>query len=97
MADADDINTNDLPSHPEYMLTTVDNPYDPWTQWDLWFAWDAQAGYHSPGLLARIARTSPDLSEADQSLALQDAIDEIVRENVRGVHMKVREGQVHVS
>ena len=78
-----------LPSHPEYMLTTVDNPFDPWTQWDEWFAWDQQAGYHTPGLLARVARTSDDLSEADQSLAIQQAIDEIVQEDVLGVLRKV--------
>jgi hypothetical protein len=76
------------------MLTTVDNPYDPWTQWDEWFAWDQDAGYHTPGLLARVARTSDDLSEADQSIAVQDAIDEVVRENVLGVHRKVLQGEM---
>ena len=86
-----------LPSRPEYMLTTVDNPYDPWTQWDQWFAWDQSAGYHTPGLLARVARTADDLSEADQHLAIQEAIDEIVRENVLGVLRKVREGEVKSS
>lgn len=86
--------TNDLPSRPEYMLTTVDNPFDPWTQWDEWFSWDQAAGYCTPGLLARVARLSDDLSEADQYLAIQDAIDEIVKENVLGVSKKVREGEL---
>lgn len=84
----------DLPSHPEYMLTTVDNPFDPWTQWDEWFAWDMNAGYHTPGLLDRVARVGDDLSDADQSVAIQEAIDEIVRENVLGVHRKVKRGEV---
>jgi hypothetical protein len=79
---------------PEYMLTTVDNPYDPWTQWDEWFAWDQAAGYHTPGLLDRIVRTSDDLSDGDQHQAIQEAIDEIVRENVLGVLRKVKEGEV---
>lgn len=83
----------DLPSRAEYMLTTVDNPYDPWAQWDEWYAWDQSAGYHTPGLLARVARTSDDLSEADQHLAIQEAIDEIVQENVLGVSKKVKEGE----
>lgn len=83
----------DLPSRPEYMLTTVDNPYDPFTEWDEWFLWDSRAGYHTPGLLARIANASTDLSEADQYLAIQVAMDEIVRENVLGVHRKVRRGE----
>ena len=72
----------------------MDNPFDPWTQWDEWFAWDLNAGYNTPGLLARVARSSSNLSEADQSLAIQQAIDEIVRENVLGLHRKVKHGEV---
>lgn len=73
----------------EYMLTTVDNPFDPFTQWHEWLAWDTNAGYFTPGLLDRIAKTSPDMSEADQHDAIQDAIDEVVRFNVSGMHRKV--------
>lgn len=84
----------DMPSRPEYMLTTVDNPFDPFTQFDEWYAWDQTAGYHTPGLLARVARIGDDLSEADQHLAIQTAIDEIVQENVLGVFMKVLRNEV---
>jgi len=86
-----DIDTSS--AKPEYMLTTFDNPYDPWTQWDEWFAWDQNAGYNTPGLLARVARLSDDLSEADQHIAIQQAIDEIVYENVLGVSRKLKEGE----
>lgn len=78
----------------EYMLTTVDNPFDPFTQFDQWFAYDKQLGYDTPGYLARIAISSDDLSEVDEFVVIQDAIDEIVRENVFGVHRKVKRGQV---
>ena len=71
------------------MLTTIDNPYDPFTNYDEWFAHDAALGYHTPGLLARIAVVSNELSESDQLLAIERAIDEIVSENVLGVHKKV--------
>ncbi len=75
--------------HEECMLTTVDNPYDPFTQYDEWYAFDYAAGYHTPSFLARIVKTSDELSEADQQLAICDAIDEIVKENVLGVYRKV--------
>lgn len=71
------------------MLTTVDNPYDPFTQYEEWYAFDIRAGYHSTELLARIVVTSDELSDADQSVAIELAIDEIVRENVSGMHRKV--------
>lgn len=87
----------ELPSRPEYMLTTVDNPYDPWSQWDEWYVWDMNAGYHTPGLLARVVRTSDDLSEADHHRAIQEAIEEIVKENVLGVHRKVLKGEMDTN
>lgn len=71
-----------------YMLTTTDNPFSPVTQYDAWLTWD-MANYNTNSLLARVVRTSPDLSEADQELAIQQAIDEIVTENVSGKHTKV--------
>lgn len=81
----------------EHMLTTVDNPFDPFTQFDAWRVWDETAGYHTLSFLARIARTSDELSEADQSLAIEQAIDEIVRENVSGVHRKVKAGELTLA
>lgn len=73
----------------EYMLTTVDNPFNPFTQWDAWFSYDRAMGYNTPSLLARVVALSDEMSEADQALAIQVGIDEIVRENVSGLHRKV--------
>ena len=70
-------------------LTTVDNPWNPFTEYDEWYLFDTQRGYNSPALLARVAITSDELSDADQALAIEQAIDEIVRENVSGMHRKV--------
>jgi hypothetical protein len=78
---------------PEYMLTTFDNPFDPFTQWDEWFAWDTTAGYNTSGLLARISYLSDEISDVDQFWAIQNAIDEIVRENVSGMHRKIKRGE----
>lgn len=71
------------------MLTTVDNPFSPHTQFREWYTYDVNKGYNTLGLLARIVKSSPNLSEADQDLAIQNAMDEIVEENVLGVHRKV--------
>jgi hypothetical protein len=71
------------------MLTTVDNPHSPFDNFDEWYAWDARAGYHTPGYLARIVVTSPDLSSADEELAIEQGIDEIIREDPTGMYIKV--------
>ena len=73
----------------EYMLTTVDNPFDPFTQFDEWLAYDIKMGYNTSAFLARIAKVSNELSLPDQDIAIQDAIDEIVNENVLGMWKKV--------
>lgn len=73
----------------ESMLTTVDNPYDPFTQYDEWRAYDEAHGYYTSEFLARIVRTSDEMSDTDQSVAIELAIDEIVQENVLGRYRKV--------
>ena len=39
----------------EYMITTSDNPFNPFTQWDDWYLYDLQKGYCTCERLARIA------------------------------------------
>lgn len=71
------------------MLTTVDNPFDPITQFDDWYEYDESKGYCTSGYVARIAKTSDDLSKNDQDLAIQEAIDEIISMNPDGFYKKV--------
>lgn len=72
-----------------WMLTTIDNPFNPFSHYDEWDQWDRSRSYHTNALFARICRASDEMSEADQAFAEQTAIDEIVRENVSGMHTKV--------
>jgi hypothetical protein len=71
------------------MLTTVDNPYDPFDQFDLWYQFDLAHGYNSTGLLARLAYTSTELSEVVYQAEQERAIDRVVALNPFGVHRKV--------
>lgn len=73
----------------QHMLTTTDNPFNPFTQFDEWYAYDESRGHHTTSLLARVVKSSYDLSEADQDAAIEAAIEEIVRENVSGRHLRV--------
>lgn len=73
----------------DYMLSTSDNPFSPYTQWEQWYAHDAAAGYHTPSYLARIVRTSHDLSDSDQHLAIREGIEEILHHNLTGTYIKV--------
>ena len=73
----------------DHMLTTIDNPFSPFTEFQAWYSFDLAHGSDTPGFLARIVNTSDGLSETDQAQAIEFAIDEIVKENVNGVYKKV--------
>lgn len=60
------------------MLTTTDNPFDPFDQWDDWRRYDEDHHYFTCAYLARMTDSSPELSEADQELAILTAIYKIV-------------------
>jgi hypothetical protein len=62
----------------QMMLTTADNPYDPFTHWAEWYAFDISHGYDTSGYLARVLVSSDELSQADQSTALIDAMNSII-------------------
>ena len=73
----------------DMMLTTIDNPFDPFVQWDQWKRFDEDMKYFTCNYLARISKTSDDLSDADYSKAVDDAINEIVSFNINGMYRKV--------
>lgn len=81
----------------EHLLTTTDNPYNPFTEWDEWLAYDTQVGHHTLALLARITVTSDDLSELDQSQAIDTAMEEIVDENASGMHILIDDTTVLIN
>lgn len=76
------------------MLTTIDNPFNPFTEFREWYEYDEAVGYHTSSLLARISMNSIELSTKDQETITNEAIDEIIRENVSGMHKKVTEKSI---
>lgn len=85
-------NTNNLISNGSISycaLTTFDNPYDPFTQFLKWFLFDTSKGYNSCQYLARIARTSDELSEIENAKEVERAIDEIISYDFRNIYKKV--------
>lgn len=61
-----------------FMITTVDNPYDPRTDFGAWYMWDTGQGYNTSAYLARVAAVADDFPEVVQDRMIEEAIDEIV-------------------
>lgn len=72
------------------MLTTKDNPYDPFNQFDSWFTYDVTNGYNTCGYLARIAKTSDALTEPENNAEIERAIDEIIKYDFMDLYRKVK-------
>ena len=74
----------------EYMLTTIDNPFDPFEQFTSWFLFDVEKGYYSCSRLARIANLSDELSEKEVDEEIERAIDEIIKYDFTNIYKKVK-------
>ena len=71
------------------MLTTVDNPFDPFEQFTSWFLFDVEKGYNSCGKLARIANVSEDMSETEFNNEIDLAIDKLIKVDFLDIYKKV--------
>ena len=70
-------------------LTTIDNPFNPFSDFTQWFLYDEKKGYHSTAYLGRIARTSDQLSEEENDKETERAIDEIIKYDELGIYKKI--------
>ena len=73
----------------ECMLTTIDNPYDPFEQFTSWYLFDIGKGYNTSSYLARIAKLSNSLSQKEEDLEIERAIDEIIKYDFQNIYKKV--------
>lgn len=73
----------------ECALTTIDNPYNPFTQFDDWLMFDIEKGYDCCGKLDRIAKVSDEMSSEEQKAVIESAIDEIIKYDFLNIYQKV--------
>ena len=73
----------------EFRLTTIDNPFDPFTQFDEWFLFDTEKGYNSCSKLDRITNISDDMTEKEINEEIERAIDDIVKYDFLNIYKKV--------
>ena len=72
-----------------FMLTTTDNPYNPYENFDSWYMFDMDKGYDTCSYLSRIAHTSDQLSPAENNLEIERAIDEIIKYDFTNLYKKI--------
>ena len=80
------------------MLSTIDNPYDPFRNFDEWYAYDIvlarQEGRNTCcGYLAAISQMSSDVTDSEYEAIIEQIIDEICELNLNGKFIKVTENE----
>ena len=71
-------------------LTSVDNPFDPFTDFDNWYRYDTEKGYYTAGLIARFTDAdSFDLSDNDYASEIEQAVERALETDLEGRLFKV--------
>lgn len=63
----------------EVRITSIDNPYDPFTQWDQWLLYDNLKGYHTCERLASVTVISEQLSDQETFDSVERGIEELMK------------------
>ena len=71
------------------MLTTFDNPYNPFDDFTLWMMYDKEQGYNTCERLALIAKLSDDMSQDEIDAETDRAMDEIIFYDFLNIYKKV--------
>ena len=71
------------------MLTTIDNPFNPFDDFKAWFLFDIEKGYNSCGYLDRIAKIKDNMTEEEVKIETERAIDEIIYHDPLHIYKKI--------
>ena len=65
------------------MLTTIDNPYNPFKDFENWYRYDELHGYSTCGLLARITTMNENalMTDTEEKELIENSIDQIIEMN----------------
>lgn len=100
------MNTNmsvDKVSNKNYMLTTIDNPFNPYVDFELWYGFDTSIrivkgsrvdipiSTNCCEKLAEEAITSYDMTDEEYSYEVRRAVDEIIKNDTLKVYARAYE------
>lgn len=70
-------------------VTTIDNPFDPFTQFDSWYAFDVEKGYYTCSRIARLTNFTDEMSEIEIDNEYERAIDKLIEIDVLDIYKKI--------
>lgn len=76
-----------------FMLTTLDNPFNPFDDFTSWFMFDCEKGHNTCGRLARIVNIDSEMSQKEVDDEMDRAMDLIVKYDLEDKYIKIQEKQ----
>lgn len=70
----------------DFMVTTIDNPYNPFTHYREWLSYDILHGYKTEEWLAILSRTSSDLRTEEQNELIDAGVERLLDLDPYGLH-----------
>ena len=74
----------------EFMLTTIDNPYDYFDDFINWRMFDIEKHYFCCEYLDRMTNVSDEMTQKERNAEIERAIDEIIENNPLGIFKKIQ-------
>ena len=78
----------------EHMVTTIDNPWHPFTHFKEWNEYDRDMGYCTNERLATYIFTSDDLGENEKASDIETAQQMLIDADILGIYIKVTKDTV---
>lgn len=79
-----------------YMVTTIDNPWNPFTQYHEWLSYDISHWYSTDAWIAILSKTSSDLPLQEQEEQIDFGVQRLLELDPYGLHVKVYEDEADV-
>ena len=76
------------------MLTTLDNPYNPFVDFSSWYMFDCEQEHNTSSRLARIVNIDSEMTQKERDEEIDRAMDFIVTYDLEGIFVKGTEEQI---
>lgn len=71
-------------------ISTIDNPFDPILDFNNWFKFDVEKGYYTCSKLARLTKLNNQMSETEELIEIERAIDRIIELDPLDIYIKIK-------
>ena len=77
-----------------YMLTTFDNPFNPFVDFRKWYMFDCEKHYNTSSRVARLADINSEMTQKELDEAENVAMNFIIKHDLQGIYFKGTQEQI---